>query len=292
MPYIYLLCAILTSAAMAVAGSLFNRKNNHKEGLGNLYNAIGACSTFLTWVIVFCIDPSFEPAVLPYSVAYGLSGALFWIGLTGALQSGSSALTGFIKQIAFVFVAIWGLFFWDAEPTAMVLAGLVLIVGALFLCLVPIGKGAQKATFKITLKWCGYALLILIGNAGCSILQRTQQRAFDGQHGNQLMVCATLIAAIICILLCAKDDKREWKQVLKEYWYFPMIAGSSSAICNVFIILMASTSLSTSLIYPALAIGGLTLTTLISILACKERLKLSQWMGLLIGAVALVLLNL
>lgn len=290
MPYLYLLCAITSSAALAVAGSLFNRKNHHKEGLGNLYNAIGACSNFATWLIVFCTDPSFEPAVLPYSIVYGLSNALFWVGLTGALQSGSSALTGFIKQIAFVFVAIWGLFFWGAEPTVMVLAGLALIAVALFLCLVPIGKGVE--TFKITWKWCGYAFLILLGNAGCSILQRTQQRAFDGQFGNQLMVCATLIAAVTCGLMCLKDDTRGWKQVLREYWYYPVIAGSSSAICNVFIILMASTSLSTSLIYPALAIGGLTLTTMVSVLVCKERLKLSQWIGLVIGAVALVLLNL
>ena len=292
MPYIYLLCAILTSALLAICGTLFNQKNHHREGLGHLYNLIGGCSNFLTWVIVFCFGPSADWRVLPYSAAYGICYALFWVGLTGALQCGSSALTGFIKQIAFVFVALWGFVFWNSDPTVTVIAGIVLIAIALFLCLVPIGKSAPKGTIKITGKWLLYAFLILLGNAGCSILQRTQQMNFGKQHGSFLMVTATFLAAIFCALMCVKDDKREWKQVLKKNWYFPAVAGASSAVCNVFIIKMASTSLSPSLIYPALAIGGLTLTTLVSVAVCKERLKVSQWIGLMIGAVALVLLNL
>ena len=291
MPYIYLICAIVTSALLAISGTLFNEKNQHRAGLGHLYNLMGACSNFLTWVVVFCCDPSFDAAVLPYAVAYGISYALFWVGLTGALQCGSSALTGFIKQIAFVFVAIWGFVFWSAEPTVTMVTGIVLIAIALFLCLVPIGKTVPKGSVKVTGKWLIYAALILCGNAGCSILQRTQQMNFQKQHGSFLMVVATFLAVIFCALMCVNDDKKEWKKVIKENWYFPIVAGSSSAICNLFLILLASTSLSTGIIYPALAIGGLALTTLVSVAACKERLRVSQWIGLVIGAVALFCLN-
>ena len=292
MPYIFLLCAIVTSAGLAIAGTLFNQKTNHKAGLGHLYNLLGGCSNFATWLILFCSNPSFDLAVLPYSLIYGCSYVMFWIGLTGALQAGSSALTGFIKQIAFVFVAIWGFVFWGSEPTFTVLAGIVLIAVALFLCLVPLGKGMDKSTFKITGKWLLYAFMILVGNAGCAIIQKTQQRAFGGQHGNQLMVFATFLAAVFCLLMCVKDDKSGWKKILRQHWYFPIIAGASSAICNCFLILMASTTLSPSIIYPALAIGGLTLTTLVSVMTCKEKLTSSQWVGLTVGAVALVFLNL
>ena len=292
MAYIYLLCAIITSALLAISGTLFNKKNNWKEGLGGLYNLMAACGNWTTWLIIFCINPSYDLRIIPYAVAYGVSYAFFWVGLTGALQCGSSALTGFIKQIAFVFVAIWGFVFWNADPTVVMLAGIALIAIALFLCLVPIGKSAPKGTVKITGKWILYAVLILIGNAGCSILQRTQQMEFNKQHGSFLMVTATFFALIFCVLMCLKDDKREWKRVAISSGYFPLLAGSSSAVCNVFLIRLASTSLSTGIIYPALAIGGLTLTTLVSVAICKERLKISQWIGLAIGAVALVLLNL
>lgn len=292
MPYIYLLCAIVTSAGLAIAGTLFNQKNHHAEGLGGLYNAIAACSNFIVWLLFFCTDPSFDSKVLPYSVLYGVGYAVFLVGLNGALQAGSSALTGFIKQIAFVFVALWGFVFWNADPTVTILAGIILITVALFLCLVPLGKNAGKGTFRIAGKWLLYALMVLVGNAGCSIIQKTQQMHFDGQHGKQLMLGATLIAAICCTLMGVRSDKRNWAKAFKKYWYYPVIAGASSCICNFFIIMMASTTLSPSLIYPALAIGGLILTTLVSVVTCKEKLTPSQWVGLVVGAVALVFLNL
>lgn len=291
MPYIYLLCAITTSALLAISGTLFNQKNNHKDGLGHLYNLVGSCSNFLTWVVVFCCEPSYDWAVLPYAVAYGISYALFWVGLTGALQCGSSALTGFIKQIAFVFVAVWGLIFWGSDVTVTVIAGIVLIAVSLYFSLVPIGKKNSNDTVKISGKWLLYAVFVLVGNAGCSILQKTQQMNFNKMHGSFLMVVATFCAVIFCAAMCIKDDKSEWKQVFKHNWYFPAVAGSSSAVCNLFIIRMAATDLSPSLIYPALAIGGLTLTTLVSTVICKERLRVTQWIGMAIGAVALFCLN-
>lgn len=291
MSYVYLICAIVTSALLAVAGMLYNRKNNHKEGIGHLYNVIAACSNFLTWVIMFASSPSYDWAVLPYAGAYGITYALFWVGLTGALQCGSSALTGFIKQIAFVFVAIWGLLFWNSPVTSTVVIGITLIAAALYLTLVPVGQKNTQKTGKISAKWLIYALCILAGNAGCSIIQKTQQRNFDGMYGSFLMVAATFFAVIFCASMCIKDDKTGWKQVFKGSWYFPVLAGSGSATCNLFIIMLASTDMSPSLIYPALAIGGLALTTLVSTVICKDKLRPLQWVGLLIGAVALLFLN-
>lgn len=292
MPYIYLICAIVTSALLAICGTLFNEKNAHRSDVGHLYNFMGACSNFLTWLIVYLNAPTFTPGVLLYSALYGVCYVLFWVGLTGALQCGSAALTGFVKQIAFVFVAIWGFLFWHSPLTVLVGTGILLIAIALFLCLVPIGKRATKGTNRITGKWLIYALLILVGNAGCSIIQKTQQAVYCGQHGSQLMVFATLFAVVACLVFCRKDDKSVWPEVIRGNWYFPVIAGASSAVCNVFIIRMASTNLSPSFIYPALAVGGLTLTTLVSVVICKEKLRTAQWIGIIIGAVALILLNL
>lgn len=292
MPYIYLLAAVFATAGLAVVGMIFNRRIDNKPGFGNIYNLIGACGNCLTWVIIFCANPEVDWRVLPYALAYGLGYGLFWVGLTGALQTGSPALSSFVKQIAFIFVAVWGFFFWGSEPNVLVLSGIALIVISLFLCLVPIGKNGQKESKKLSGKWLFYLLLVLCSNAGCAIVQRTQQRAFDGQYGSLMMVISTVVAIIFCALMCIKDDKKEWKSVMKKNWYLPVLAGSSSAMFNLFIILLVPTAVSPSLIYPTVAVGGLMLTTLSSILISKERLRLLQWIGLSIGAVALILLNL
>ena len=63
-------------------------------------------------------------------------------------------------------------------------------------------------------------------------------------------------------------------------------------LSNTFILLMIKAQLSSSIIYPTVAVGGLILTILISLISFKERLRPLQWCGIVIGSVALVLLNL
>jgi drug/metabolite transporter (DMT)-like permease len=55
---------------------------------------------------------------------------------------------------------------------------------------------------------------------------------------------------------------------------------------------MLSTTLLESVIFPGIAVGGFMLTTAFSVIVYRERLRKEQWVGLAIGAVALVFLNL
>ena len=58
------------------------------------------------------------------------------------------------------------------------------------------------------------------------------------------------------------------------------------------IILLAATSLSPSLIYPANGVGSLALTCIASRIIFKEELSTRQWIGIAVGAVAIALLSL
>ena len=81
------------------------------------------------------------------------------------------------------------------------------------------------------------------------------------------------------------------KQVLKNSWYFPLGAGVSSALGNLFIVLLASTPLSPNLIYPAVAVGCLAIASAVSAFIFKEKLAWWQWLGILVGALAVTLLS-
>ncbi len=248
---------------------------------------------FLGWTIIYIFDFSFEPLVLLYSVGYGICYTLAIIGHIKALKCGSVALTAFIKQTSLVCVSFWGFAFWGTPLTSNTLIGLILIALALFLCFFTGNKKQSVDGQKpITFKWVVYALILLVGNAGCSIVQRYEQMAFDGKHGSMLMVSASAFSAIVCLIMFLREEKKEWKEVVKTSWYLPTLVGISSAVLNLFIILMASTTLSPSVIYPGIAVGGFTITTLFSVIVFKERLQLSQWIGLAIGVVALIFLNL
>lgn len=292
MPYIYLLSAIIFSASLSILGTCFNAKNAGRKHISNLYNLLIACSAFISWTVIYIFDFSFEPLVLLYSAGYGICYTLAIIGHIKALKCGSVALTAFIKQTSLVCVSFWGFAFWNTPLTVNTLIGLVLIAIALILCFFVGNKRTDRDGQKpITFKWVIYALLLLTGNAGCSIVQKYEQMAFDGEHGSMLMVFASVFSAIVCLIMFLREDKPEWKEVVKTSWYLPAAVGISSAVLNLFIILMASTTLSPSVIYPGIAVGGFTITTLTSVIIFKERLKISQWIGLAIGVIALIFLN-
>ena len=73
---------------------------------------------------------------------------------------------------------------------------------------------------------------------------------------------------------------------------FPLIAGLSNVGLNLFVILLAGTNISTNLIYPVIGVGGLAVTLLFSQFVFKEKLRPAQWIGIVVGTIATVLLSL
>ena len=55
--------------------------------------------------------------------------------------------------------------------------------------------------------------------------------------------------------------------------------------------ILLNMDMSTSIIYPTLAVGGLIVTLVFSVFAFKERLRPAQWCGIAVGCIALVMLN-
>lgn len=100
-------------------------------------------------------------------------------------------------------------------------------------------------------------------------------------------------SAITCVVLYFRGERCSVKDIPKKATLLcPVVAGISSTMLNLLILIMLSTTLSESVIFPGIAVGGLTLTTVFSLIAYKERLTRNQWLGLIIGVVGLVFLNL
>jgi len=289
MIYIFLICAVVSSASISVFSTLFNRRNTDKKHLSLMYSFVTVFSAFLGWSVIYAFDFSFEPKVLIYSLGYGVFYAMAIFGLLNAFKTGSVALTAFIKQLSLVFVSFWRFIFWNTAVTVNIGIGLVLMATALFLCLFTHEKGEK---IEINWKWCIYALMLLAGNAGCSIIQKYQQMAFDKQHGSMLMCFATMFSSVICLLLTVKEEKKDWKAALKSSWFCPVLGGMSSAVLNLFIMLLLASTLSVGITFPVIAVGGMIITILVSVVAYKEKISVRKWIGLAIGTMSIVFLNL
>jgi drug/metabolite transporter (DMT)-like permease len=107
-----------------------------------------------------------------------------------------------------------------------------------------------------------------------------------------LMAFATLFSLVVCLFIYLRSDKSDTKPMLKRSGWVPVCAAICNLILNLMVILMASTDLSPSLIYPLIGVGGLSIVTVFSLVVFKEKMSRRQWLGVAIGAIAVVLLSL
>lgn len=289
MDYFYLMMAVLTCSVPSVCTGFYNKYNSHKSGASNLYTLMRMVGALVCWLIIFLINPAFEIKVLPYSILFGFFYAMSLIGYVNGVRFGSIALTSLFLQLSLIFVAIWGFAFWGQKISLIAIIGIVLCIVSLSLCLID-GKKAGKE--KITLKWLVFALMGLIGCGGCAVAQRTQQMNFNGDYGNMLMVFGMAISLVFSLVVYFKQERKDGLQIIKSYSVaIPLFDGVFNFLYNLFVILLATSILSSTVIYPVIAVGALALSSIFSVVFFKEKLRWWQWLGMIVGAGAVVLLS-
>ena len=287
MPYLYLVIATFCVCTTGLFGGLYNQKTEGKRDPAPLYNLLIIAVVLIGWWVMYFCNFSFEVKVFPYAVGFGVCYAVASIFTMLALRTGPITLTSLFLQMSLIAVTIWGLFFWNGKTTPLVIVGLILVVVAITLCL---WKG-NKEEKGFSLKWLLYAFLAFATNAGCTIIQRTEQIVFQEQHVVMMMAFSMIIAFATCLVLYLKGDKTDSVAIIKKGGIYPVLTAAFNIVLNVCVIALGNSVLSPSLVYPTLAIGGLGLTTLFSVFLFKEKLKWWQWVGFGVGVVAIAILS-
>ncbi len=290
MPYLYLVSAVVLMSILNIFGAGFNRTEAGKQkNVTPFYNFLLCSAACITWGVIYLCDFSFEPRVLVYSAIFGVCYAGIAITSIKALAEGPTLLTTLLQQLSLIGVTVWGFARWDTWDVKMapiVLTGLALVVVSLVLSL----YSGEKSGKKITLKWLVYASVMFVVTASSSIVQKEEQNAFHGEHGSMFMFFGVFLAMLICLGYFLLTEKPDTRKMLQTAWYYPVGAGMSSSLGNLFVVLMA-TKLSSNLVYPTLAVGCLALTSVGAVVLFKEKLAWWQWIGVAVGAVAVALLS-
>jgi len=292
MHYFYLISTVFLSASSSLFGGFYGRMTKGKRDASALYSFIVCSAAFLGWIGLFLTDPSFDVGVIPYSVGFGLSYAICQFGLINALRTGPVALSTLMLNLSLIATVIWGFIFWDAKFSVLAVIGLILVAISFWLCL-STKKEADKGDEKrVSLKWFIYSLFAFAGNAGCSIIQKTQQMKFGGQHGKIMMVFAIFFAVIFTLVVYLKSNKSDTVAIVKSSAVaMPIGAGLFNVFLNLFVIILATSPISPSVIYPVIAVGGLSVSSIFTLAVFKEKLHWWQWLGIAIGATAVALLS-
>ncbi len=287
MGYLILISAVFLFSSETLIGGFYQRKNNGSLTASSLYNLLEIGTACLCWGILYIRRFETTPKVLLYSLIFGVCFALTNIGIINAVKCGPVSLTALMLNFSMIGASIWGLLFWSSPITWKVVAGLIFVVVSLFFCTYNKAENGHKTS----LKWLLFAMLVFIGNAGCSITQRDQQLRFLCRYAESFMFFAMAFATVICLLLHTRNRKAEETPSPKTFRFLPISAGIFNTLLNAAVIALVKTDLSTNLIYPVIAVGGIGLNLIVSLFVFKETLSKRQWIGMGLGIVAVTLLS-
>lgn len=288
MPYLILTAATIFMSCNGIGATFYNRKNSSFKETAKIYNLLILGSVFICWLIKFLTNPVFDFTVIIYSLIFTVGYTTAMLSSICAYREGPMTLSSLIMQLSMISTTVWGFFFWGSEITAPVIVGLFLVIVALVLCLYT-GKHTEGEQKKISARWLFYISLFFVGNSVGTITQRTQQIDFDSDYGDFFMTVATGVSFAVCLFVYLKSDKTDTKKILEGSWYVPVLCGIFNFLQNLFVIILA-TLLSANIVYPVLMIGSLATTSIFSIVIFKERMNRWQWVGVVLGAIAIVLL--
>lgn len=288
MSYAYLITATLFVSFCGIGATYYNRINRGKKDTTKLYNLITLAVVFLCWLVKFLLNPEADLGVIPYSLTFTLGYTSAMIFEVMVYREGPLMLSSLIMQLSMIATPIWGFFFWNTPVTPPVIGGLILVVISLWLCLY---NGKVEGEKRTNTKWLIFIAVYFVGNSIAAITQRTQQIDFDSAYGDFLMVVATAISLAVCIISYSRSDKSDSREILKKSAFIPFLVGAANFLINLLIIILATSELSPSLIYPVIAVGSLSVNTVFSVFLFKEKMRWWQWIGVAVGAVAITLLS-
>lgn len=228
---------------------------------------------------------SFDAKFLPYSIGFAVSYIAAGVGSVLAIASGPLSLTSLIVSFSLMLPTLYGLVFLKDPISVGFFPGLALLLASLVL----INKRDKNE--KISLTWVISVIFAFLGNGFCSIVQKMQQLACDGNYKNEFMIIALLITAGASLVMMFIKEPRLIKKQSLGGSALAIICGAANGLVNLLVMVLAG-RMAVSLMFPIISAGGIALTYVISKVFYKEKLTRLQSLGFLLGTVSVILLNL
>ncbi len=293
MSALYIILIIIGISAQNVLKKWYSKKNS---GGVFVFSAISVLTACLFFVVKSGFKFNFHPEILPYAIGFALafcSATLFgfWAILTGPLS-----LTSLATSYSLLIPTFWGIIFDGDKTSVWLYVGLVLLAASLiFINLKDKPKDADTSTsdgeVKITLKWAIFVLIALVTNGACSTIQPAQTRIFGGKYDSVFMIIALAIVFLVLFAFVLVKERREIIPSVKGGGLIMILCGATNGLVNL-LVMLASPLVDNSVFFPLISAGGIVLTWIISVFLYKEKLSLKQNIGLVLGIISIVFLNL
>ena len=271
-------CNVLCSAGQSALGKQYARRGGESLPF-NINKAL--IGTLLFLVLGLMSGFSWHLETMLFGLFYGISLCISMHTGFKALSIGPMALTSIIASFSLIIPFLFGIILWNEILTLLKFSGIILLLLSIFLI------NAKKES-GFSAKWLFYALVTLLSNGFCSVIQKMHQIKFPTLYRTEFMFWALLCVSII--LLVTYNTKTDGK-VKFEFSLLGIASGIANCCAN-YIVLYLSATENASVLFPIIAVANIITVWTIGILFFKEKLRLLQTIGLIIGIISVVLLKL
>lgn len=280
---------ILIITFTGLAEGIFIKKYTSKHSVGGfIFTALICFFSMMVFVISDTDGFNFPSEIWIYGIIAGIlycsSSFLTFV----ALGCGSFALSMLILSYSLVLSIGYGLIFLNEPATVFTYIGLALMMISLYFTNAT--KKREDVEKGFSLKWLVCISLSVIGSGMFSVVRRMQQIKFDNNCNNEFMIVALGFSTVTLLVIGLIRNGKNLGYILRYGTIWTLGAGASNGVSNALSMLLL-TMMPISIASPVQAGVRVVVSFIISIVIFKEKFEKLQVVGVALGAVALVLLN-
>lgn len=290
-PYVLIVIIILFIALQDILRKQLTLKTDAKvQVVTSLFNlcmtGASMCLFFVLWLIRgFTVH---WPTIW-YAIGFGITFVVIIQCSVKAVQCGPLSLSSLIVSLSLILPALFGIVALGEPFRVTTSVGLLFLIASLVLVNKQ-SKTIGENQMKITPRWLIYIAICFLTNGGCSVMSKLHQFQFPGLYQAEFLGVAMTTATALNLVLVLCSPKDGLSQVWKPCLLYGGLTGLLNGTHNFFVFTIASL-LPAAVMYPLISAGGLILTFFICLLIYKERLSKAQVLGVIIGVVSIVFLN-
>lgn len=238
------------------------------------------------------------------TLLYGLLfGVLFFLAVAMSARGytlGSMALTSVIVNMSLLLPILYSILFLKEQPTVLHGIGFALFCGSVVSSAL---SAKDRTTKRLNVAWLVAVLLGFCSNGSTAILQKNYVLNAEVNQDATFLSVAYLTAAIcFCVLAIVKTKQtvpaekvavsaRVTVLGLLAFFGTAILSGVGSFLGNL-LLGRLSVSVEAAILYPCINGGLAVFTTLLSFFFFREKPTLPKIVSILLGAAAIVVLNL
>ncbi len=293
-----LLLFVITMTANLLGGLTRTYYSKHISQSMQGYHLFNAVSSLVCGVVLLLLSGgnfALSSYTLIMAVLFGIITAVQQITNSAALSTGPWSYTSVIISMSTVITALSGVLFFDESIRVTQLFGIALMLVCLILSVKP-ESGEQK---KKSLRWFLWCLASCACSGGVGIMQKIHQSSDYRGELTMFLIIAFIGSFIFSAGSMAvgkiRNGKSEKEPLFSAKVSFLLLtvlfcAGGIGVALNNLINLYLSGVVESAIFFPVVNGGGLILITIASLVFFREKLTNRQWIGMIFGLAAVLLL--